>query len=195
MRNTSHNDREEPRVRRAEAGVTLVELLLSTFVLTVGLLGLAQLFVVATMNNSLSVTTSEGLIDAQRCLEAYRSIAMTSPQGINDTRLVSGTYDAGTGNSPAYAAATVSTEYPSGYDSPKYKENVWVYSDTGPVTGGYAVVPDDPPGVENPMTTLRAPSATSRLVVVYLEPITNDPRYNQPVMLTTLISERWKTGP
>jgi hypothetical protein len=193
MRDTSHNDGGKPRARRAEAGVTLIELLLSTFVLTVGLLGLAQLFVVATMNNSLSVTTSEGLIDAQRCLEAYRSIAMTSPQGINDTRLVSGTYDGGTGNSPAYAAATVSTEYPSGYDSPKYKENVWVYSNAGRVTGGYAVSPADPPDVDP--ATLLAPSATSRLVVVRLEPITYDPRYNQPVTLTTLISERWKTGP
>ena len=166
--------------------MTLVELMMAVFVLTVGLLGLAQLFVMATMNNALSVNTSEGLIDAQRCLEAYGSIAATSPSGVEDPRIVSGTYDASTGNSPAYAAATVSAAYPAGYDSERFRENDWVYDRMGvPVDGPYAVS-GVPSGIDP--AALFAPSENSRLVVVQLDPVLPNPRYNQTITLSTVIN-------
>jgi hypothetical protein len=162
-----------------EEGSTLVELAIAVLVLTVGLLGLAHLFVVATMTSALSVNTSEALIDAQRCLEAYRSIAVASPVGVADLRLVSGTCDSSIGNSPAYADAT-------GHDSTGFEESVWVFNRSGAlVTGAHAVNPAAPEGI-NP-AELRAPSQGSRLVIVRLEPILANARYNQTVTLSTVI--------
>ena len=172
----------------AEDGVTLIELMIAIIVLGVGLLGIAQLFVVATMGNAFSVNTSEALVDAQRCLEGYRSIAIQAGGlGVADPRLVSGTVT-GTGetaNSPAFEEAT------GGFNSEKYFENVWVFDWNGDLVVGtgarnYTVSPSAPPDYDG---RLAAPTAASLLVIVRLEPVYADNRYNQPITLASIISQ------
>jgi Tfp pilus assembly protein PilV len=180
------------RVGRSRAGgFTILELMVAMLVLTIGIVGVAQLYAVATLNSTLSVNTSTGLIDAQRCLEAMRGIARSSSLGINDPRLVSSTYSATLGSCPTYVTVT-------GYDSENFKESVWVYNSTGRVDGNgidppgstargplYAVAPALPPGYGSAPL---APSTTTLIVVVRLEPVSGSRRLNQPVTLTTVIS-------
>lgn len=69
---------------RADDGFSLVEVLVATAVLVVGLVALAQLFAVATVSNiSARQTTHATLLAAQK-LEELRSLAwgQTSPPGL-----------------------------------------------------------------------------------------------------------------
>ena len=176
------------------SGVTIIELMIALLVLSVGIIGIAQLYAVATMTGALSVNTSTGLVDAQRCLEAMRGIAHSSSAGIHDPRLVSATYDSDRGNCPTYHTAT-------GYDSERFRENVWVYNNTGRVDGNgvdppgstasgsaYTVSSLLPPGYN---TMPIAPTANSLTVIVRLEPIASNRRLVQSVTLATVISHEY----
>jgi hypothetical protein len=189
---------QRPARRKSElsrsSGVTIVELMIALLVLSVGIIGIAQLYAVATVTGALSVNTSTGLVDAQRCIEAMRGIAHSSSSGIKDPRLVSATFDSSRGNSPTYLTVT-------GYDSERFRENIWVYSNTGRVDGNgvdppgstthgspYAVSSVLPPGYT---TAPLAPTASSLTVVVRLEPIVKDRRFIQSVTLATVISHEY----
>jgi hypothetical protein len=161
-----------------EAGVTIIELVIAVGVLSVGLLAMAQLFIVATLNNAFAANTSSGVADAQRLIEAYKSEAATN--GITSAIVTSGTYDEATRSSPAVQAATGAP--PSVW----YKESVWVFDKNGALvtTPGIAVSPASPPEFTG---ALASPSERSRLVVVRYEPKTSDSRYSQTVVLTSII--------
>jgi prepilin-type N-terminal cleavage/methylation domain-containing protein len=160
-----------------ESGVTIIELVIAMAVLSVGLCGLAQLFVVSTMNNAYAVTTSGGINDAQRLIEAWKAEAWLN--GIGSSAITSAAWDSSSGSNPAFAAL-------SGYDSGKsqYREYVWVFNRAGSVVG--TISPSTPPDLPSG-TTLQAVSTNSRLVYIRLEPKNPDPRYNQVITLSAII--------
>jgi hypothetical protein len=183
-----------PLCRSRESGVTIIELMISMLVLIVGVVGIAQLYAVATLNGALSVNTSTGIIDAHRCLEAMRGIARSSSLGVNDPRLVSATYDTTLAKCPTYVSVT-------GYDSQRFRESVWVFNNTGRVDGN---------GIDSPGSTARgsfysvesalprgfsrtplAPAANTLTVIVQLDPIVADPRFVQSVVIMTVISHEY----
>jgi prepilin-type N-terminal cleavage/methylation domain-containing protein len=164
--------------RGRERGFSLVELVIAILVLSIGLIGLARLFVFATLNAALAVNMSQGLNDAQRLIEVYKTEAAIN--GVSSSRIVSGTY-AATDSSSAYYNAMLANSG-TGYRSSDFEEDVWVFDSTGAViTGSYTVNPSLPPGYS--AGDLRAPSTSSRLVYVRLTPKIKDPRYNQEVKL------------
>jgi hypothetical protein len=151
---------------------------IAILVLSVGLIGLARLFTIATLNAALAVNMSQGLNDAQRLMEVYKTEASTN--GVTSSLIVSGTYSA-TDSSSAYYNAMLANSG-TGYRSDEFEENVWVFDEAGAVvTGSYTVSPSLPPGYS--AGDLRAPSASSRLVYVRLTPKIEDPRFNQVVTL------------
>jgi Tfp pilus assembly protein PilV len=161
----------------AEAGVSLVEMIIAILVLTVGLVSLAQLFVVATLGNTYAVTTSGGINDAQRLIEAWKIRAATP--SLPDSAITSATYNTGTGSCAAFAALT-------GYDESlsQYKENVWVFDWNGNLVGSAS--PTYPPGVAS--GTLRSVSPKSRLIYIRMDPKSPDPRTNQVLELSAMIA-------
>lgn len=165
------------RRRRAESGVSLIEMMIAILVLTVGLVSLAQLFTVATLNNMLAVTTSGGVNDAQRLVEAWKAEAMTN--GITSAAIRSATYQTSTHECAAFVAL-------AGYDSTAslYRENVWVFDWNGDLVG--SANPTMPPGVA--AGTLRSPAVKSRLVYIRLDPKSPDPRANQTVIVTAIVA-------
>lgn len=160
-----------------EAGVTLIEMLIAIGVLSVGLVSLAQLFVIATMGNSYAVTTSGGINDAQRLVEAWRIRAATN--GISDAAITSATYDTGRQRCEAFAAL-------QGFDSEAslYEQSVWVFDWEGRLVGSAS--PAYPPNVE--FGSLAAVSESSRLVYIRMDPKSPDPRTNQVLELSALIA-------
>ncbi len=150
--------------------------MIASVVLTVGLVSLAQLFVISTMNLSSSVSTSGGVNDAQRLIEAWKIEAATN--GITSPAIRTATYDSTTDQCAAFAALP-------GYDSAasQFKENVWVFDWTGSLVG--TGTPDLPPGVE--AGTLASVGANSRLVYVRLDPKRNDAQASAPITLMGLI--------
>lgn len=162
---------------RREAGVTLIEMLIAIGVLSVGLVSLAQLFVVATMGNSYAVTTSGGVNDAQRLVESWKIRAATN--GIADAAITSATYDTGSQNCEAFAALP-------GFDSEAslYEPSVWVFDWKGRLVGSAS--PAYPPNVE--FGSLAAVSESSRLVYIRLDPKSPDPRTNQVLELSAVIA-------
>ena len=167
-----------PRVRRgSESGVTLIEMLIAILVLSVGLVSLAQLFVVATIGNSFAVTTSGGINDAQRLVEAWRIQAATN--GISDAAITSATYDTGSQRCEAFAALP-------GFDSEasRYEPSVWVFDWKGRLIGRAS--PAYPPNVE--FGTLAAASEGTRLVYIRMDPKSPDPRTNQVLEMSAIIA-------
>jgi prepilin-type N-terminal cleavage/methylation domain-containing protein len=165
-----------------QRGLTLIELVIATLVLSVGLISLARLFVLATLNNSLAVNMSQGLNDAQRLIEVYKTAAATN--GATSAVIVSGTYSATNSTSAFYNAMLVNGG--TGYRSEDFHEDIWVFDHTGAlVTGSYTVNPSLPPGYS--AGDLRAPSSTSRLVYVRMVPTVENPRYNQTVTLMAYV--------
>jgi type II secretory pathway pseudopilin PulG len=170
--------------RRRERGLTLIELVIATLVLSVGLIALARLFVLATLNAALAVNMSQGLNDAQRLVEVYKTEAASSSNGASSAVIVSGTYSATNSSSAFYNAMLVNGG--TGYRSKDFHEDVWVFDQSGAVvSGSYPVSPSLPPGYS--AGDLRAPSASSRLVYVRMTPIVPDPRYNQAVTLMAYV--------
>lgn len=165
------------RRRQTERGVTLIELMIAILVLTVGLAGLAQLLVVAAMNNTFAITTSGGVNDAQRLIEAWKSEAAT--HGIESSVITSSTWNSSTETCAAFAALP-------GYVSAdsRYKENVWVFDWEGNLVG--TATPSLPPGIS--AGQLKAQADNSRLVYVRMEPKFDDPRTNQTVILTAIVT-------
>jgi Tfp pilus assembly protein PilV len=160
----------------SETGVTLIEMVIAILVLTVGLIGLAQLFIVASFNNSYAIATSGGVNDAQRLIEDWKTKARSN---INHSSITSSTYDETNRRCAAFVAL--------GYDpeASPHKESVWVFDRAGNLVGSAS--PSYPPDV--PSGTLRAVSDTSRLVYIRMEPKTMDPRYGQTVTISTLITQ------
>lgn len=167
-----------PRVRSStESGVTLIEMLIAILVLSVGLVSLAQLFVVATIGNSFAVTTSGGINDAQRLVEAWRIQAATN--GIGDAAITSATYDTGSQRCEAFAALP-------GFDSEasKYEPSVWVFDWNGRLVGEAS--PAYPPNVE--FGSLAATSEGTRLIYIRMDPKSPDPRTNQVLEMSAIIA-------
>ena len=160
----------------SESGVTLIEMVIAILVLTIGLVGLAQLFIVASFNNSYAISTSGGVNDAQRLIEDWKSKARTN---ISHASITSSTYDEANQRCAAFVAL--------GYDpdASPHKESVWVYDRNGNLIGSAS--PSDPLGVTP--GSLRAISDTSRLVYIEMKPKTNDPRYGQTVTISTIITQ------
>jgi hypothetical protein len=168
--------------RSRDRGLTLVELAIATLVLSVGLIGLARLFVLATLNSALAVNMSQGLNDAQRLVEVYKTEAATN--GVGSAAIVSGTYSATDANSAFRNAMLLNGG--TSYRSKDFKEDVWVFDNNGNVvTGAYTVNPSLPPGYS--AGDLRAPSTTSRLIFVRMTPFVPDKRYNQEVTLIAYV--------
>jgi hypothetical protein len=193
MASASRIERSAPvktvnRIRRAgssstQSGVTIIEMMIATIVLTIGLVSLAQLFIWATMNNSFVVRTSGGLNDAQRLIEYYKYIAATNVNGVAATTITSSSFNEGTGQCPAFVALP-------GYQSSlsDYKEYVWVYDSTGTRIG--AASPANPDGV--PTANLIAPTKYTRLIYVRLIPKTPDPRVNRQIDMSAIIGSPLK---
>ena len=174
--------------RGRERGLTLIELMIAVLVLSVGLIGLARLFVLATLNSSLAVNMSQGLNDAQRLVEAFKIEAASSGLGVASTTIVSGTYSATDASSVYYNAMLANSG--AAYRSDEFYEDVWVFNEAGtvvqhPTSGTYPISPSLPPGYS--AGALRSPSASSRLVYVRMRPKVPDPRYNQEVTLMALV--------
>ena len=173
------------RRRNPQSGLTLIELMIAILVLMVGLLGMAKLFIYATLNTALAVNESQGVADAQKLIEAYKIEAATN--GISSTVITSGTYVTATDSSPAYLAGT-------GGRSAEFNESVWVFDKTGTLVNpaGNTVNPATPTdpvtGYTYAANELKSPSSTSRLVYVLLTPKVKDPRYNQAVRLMDIVS-------
>lgn len=166
--------------RHGESGVTLIEMLIAIVVLTIGLAALAQLFVVAALNNTFAVTSSGAVNDAQRLIESWKVKAVSGY--INDAAITSATYDSGTGKSAAFnQLAGYYTAEPS-----RFKESVWVFDQAGALVG--TANPTTPPGIT--AGSLRATGNASRFVYILMEPKIDDPRTIQPVVLTAIISGR-----
>src|ERR1041385_1373894 len=135
--------------RRVEAGVTLIELMIATMVLAIGLIGLAKLFALAALNTSLAVNESQGIADAQRLIEAMKIEAANNTNGVwadsayttPEANIVSSTYDSSSGSCPLW------DHYFASSASQDYKMSVWVIDNTGTrVVGSYAHTSDYPPG-------------------------------------------------
>jgi type II secretory pathway pseudopilin PulG len=167
------NTESGSRQRRNRArGVTLIELAIATLVLSVGLIGLARLFVLATLNSALAVNMSQGLNDAQRLIEVYKTEAALTTA--TSSKIVSGTYSA-TNSSSAYHEAMSINGGATGYRSKDFRENIWVFDHNGNVISGtFPVSPSLPPGFS--AGDLRAPST-----------IVPDKRYNQVVTLMSYV--------
>src|SRR5207245_1088649 len=96
--------------RRVEAGVTLIELMIASMVLAIGLIGLAKLFALAALNTSLAVNESQGLAEAQRIIEAMKIEAEINTYGVctdsaystPEANIVSSTYDSSTSSCPLW---------------------------------------------------------------------------------------------
>jgi Tfp pilus assembly protein PilV len=169
-----------PRVRRRsdETGVTLIEMMIAVLVLTIGLVALAQLFVVAALNNTYAVTTSGAVNDAQRLIESWKVKAAVN--GISDPAITSALYNSGTDHSAAFAQ--LSGYY--GTQPSRFRESVWVFDVAGNVVG--TASPATPPGVA--AGTLKSTGDNSRLIYVLMEPKIDDPRTIQPVILTAIVT-------
>lgn len=164
------------RRRKSQKGVTLIELMIAILVLTVGLMSLAQLFVVSTLNNALAINTSGAVNDSQRLIEALKIEASTN--GISSSIIRSSSFNTSTNQNPLFATLT-------GYTSgARYKEYVWVFDWNGNLVG--SATPTYPPGV--PTGTLRSVGTNSRLIYIRMEPVINDPRLAQVVTLAALIN-------
>lgn len=174
---------QPPEPLRPDAGVTLIEMMIAILVLTVGLAGLAQLFVAATMNNSFVVQTAGGLNDAQRLIEHWKYVVATSStaNGIDDPLVTSSTYNTTTGQCAAFVTNLGSTGYAS--TASAYQESIWVFDGAGNLVGSAS--PSYPPGVA--AGTLKAPTKNARLVYIRMVPKTSDPRVNQTLTLAAVI--------
>ena len=171
------------RLRRArrngERGVTLIEMMIAIVILTIGLAALAQLFVVSLRNSQYAVTTSGGVNDAQWLVENWKIAAKDDATGIENPLITSATWDEDSGECAAFAALP-------DYDSAnsQYKESVWVFDRDGTLVG--SADPDMPDGFSD--GDLQAPSTNSRLVYIVMEPKSSDPRINQRVTMTAIIT-------
>jgi len=123
---------------RRERGLTLIELCIATLVLSVGLIALARLFVLATLNAALAVNISQGINDAQRLIEVYKTEAAIN--GATSSAIVSGTYSQADSGSAYYNAMLINGG--TGYRSVEFQEDVWVFDQSGTlVTGTYTTNP------------------------------------------------------
>ena len=166
------------RTRSTQSGVTMIEMLIATLVLSIGLVSLAQLFIVATLNNAFTVNISAGVNDAQRMIEVFRIEAASSPDGINSSLITSSSYDEGTGENSAFADL-------DGYDADedRFKQYVWVFDNTGTLVG--TATPSYPP--DEPTNAFRSLSTNSVFVYIRMEPKFSDPRTNQTLILTAVV--------
>jgi hypothetical protein len=167
--------------RERESGVTIIETLIATVVLSVGLVGLAQLFIVASYNNSYAVATSGGVNDAQRLVEYWKAHAGVN--GFGDGKVTSSMWDESTGSCTAFAdlkAADGVSAYD--FEASAYKPSVWVYDHTGTLVG---TASEDPPSGFDSAPV--APADNSRYVYIRMEPRSKDPRYGQAVTLSAIV--------
>lgn len=86
-------------IYRDDSGFTLVEILIATFILTVGILGVTGMFITAIKANQLGRSNTVGTRLAQNLME----------QAKTQTSTVFGTFTSGTGISSAINTVTVGT--------------------------------------------------------------------------------------
>ena len=163
-------------VRSVQSGVTLIEMLIATLVLSIGLVSLAQLFIVATLNNAYTVNVSSGVNDAQKMIETFRVAA--AKDGLSSPIITSSSYNASTGKNAAFAAL-------AGYNAAddRFKQYVWVFNNSGTLIG--SATPNYPPG--EPTNAFRSLSSNSVFVYIRMEPKLADPRINQTIILTAVV--------
>jgi prepilin-type N-terminal cleavage/methylation domain-containing protein len=174
-----------------QAGVTLIEVLIAMVVLSIGLVALAELFVIATMNTARSTNVSQEINDAQRLIEDLKIVAAN--EGVEGTggtipvKMRSGDYATSTDN----------------YDSEKCTEFVYVLDANGAIidengdrvdAASYFTAdghPDLAALYGDPTAGLyAAPSKKSRLVICRMVPENPDLRFNQTVTLVSVINGR-----
>lgn len=165
-----------------ESGVTLIEMVIAILILTVGLVSLAQLFIVASYNNTYAVATSGGVNDAQRLVEFWKARAVLN--GADDPMITSGTWNEETATCTPFEALLDEDGDPYDFDASAYKPSVWVFDTDGNLVG--SATPSLPPGIS--AGTLRAPAKNSRYVYILMTPKTKDPRYGQTVQLSAIVS-------
>ena len=173
--------KQKKRANASEAGVTMIEMVIAIVVLSIGLVSLAQLFIVASFNNSYAIATSGGVNDAQRLVEYWKAIA--AADDIDNAAITSSLYDAGTKKCAAFEDLTNEDGSTFDFDASAYKPSVWVFDKDGNVVGTAATLPD---GIT--AGDLRAPSEDSRYVYIEMKPKSNDPRYGQPITLSAVIT-------
>jgi prepilin-type N-terminal cleavage/methylation domain-containing protein len=162
---------KSPRNASAQRGFTLLEVLVATFIMTVGLLGTAQLFIAASFLNSLNGNTSHSLSEAERITENLKIVAATaSSQALVDAQLTS------TVTQPDTKATNPT------------RTEVYVLDDSGALvqTGSSVSLPSDLAATYGPNKT-RAPSARTRLVIVRFTPTQLNERVNDTVTLVATV--------
>jgi prepilin-type N-terminal cleavage/methylation domain-containing protein len=179
--------------RRFEDGVTLVELMIALLVLVIGIVGAAQLFVVAQMSQTLAINQSSGAEDMQRFIDSLRTEISNNGLGTYNSGtnsidvnpwVFSSTYDEGDDYCYAFG------DYMNGYQPAWFRPNVWIYDHEGDLVNPYGTVsPAAPPDVD--AADLIAPSTSSIVVYVRMDPKDDSAagaRWNLPVTVKAVIS-------
>jgi hypothetical protein len=154
----------------AQAGFSILEVVIAASLMTVGLLGVTQLFISTTLLNMFSTSTSQSLAQAERQLEIFRVTASiaTSQAAVDDvvksslTEAVAGAVDS---RVAVYVIDNNGNLFPSG-------TSITLPADLGAVYG---------PG------QTRAPSVRTRLAIIRLTPNIPDPKVSQVVTLVSTI--------
>ena len=192
-----------PRValRSSEAGVTLVELMIACLVMVIGLVAMAQLFIVATMSQTLAVNQSHGAEDCQRFVDALRVEVLNDGLGVQDPSTGTITFNADIFSATYQTSGITScTGLTSGnpaflyhmycYDPTWFTPKVWIYDFDGNLVNPYGTMdPAEPPGVAS--ADLTSPSKGCVKVFVRLDPRDESGygrRSNVPVTLTAIVS-------
>jgi hypothetical protein len=157
-------------------------MVIATLVLTIGLIGLAQLFIVASYNNSYAVATSAGVNDAQRLIEHWKAVAVIN--GAGASQITSSTWNSSTNSCAAFTQLVDENGDSYDFEASAFHPSVWVFDDTGALVGSAS--PAKPVGYEG--ITLVAPAKNSRYVIIQMNPKSNDPRYGQQVTLSAIVS-------
>jgi prepilin-type N-terminal cleavage/methylation domain-containing protein len=189
MSRRAHSIEGQPALRRRrERGFTLVEMLLATLIVVIGLVAVAQLVPSSLMMNANNRSDGTALVLAQKQMEALRAIPMTAttfsdPQGI--TCPLATTCDVGDPTQPGVIVG-----------SPvKILDNSPIIDFTQPLVAGYGFTytdPNDPSGAVNDVrwaviTTTNGSVIGRRIIVGAFR--RGMKSLNFPISLDTMVSK------
>lgn len=105
------------RERQAQAGASLVEVMVAVMVLAVGLLGVGAMQAIALRNGQSSLERTQAVIQSYAILDLVRA---------NRANALAGYYN--TGNAPICAVAAVDPDDPAGEQAAQNDVNAWLAS-------------------------------------------------------------------
>ena len=157
--------------RCAQNGFSILEVMVAIAIMSVGLFGMAKLFIATALVNSFSTNTSQYLTTTEQTIESFKVTAATATSQAAVDNVVKSSV-----TEPATDAAVTATTA------------VYVLDNSGNLfpSGTTVTLPSDLAAVYGPNKTC-APSARSRLVIVRLTPKYADNRLNQVVTLVSTV--------